>query len=265
MQTSRGPIPWTWPRLALLPVLLSLPVCGQQSAPNPHPATDPSHDLSGKEFVRDIGANFAALFSRRSIVPVIAGAAASGIATAPEQDLEKHFSRGDMWGGWADPGKYVGSPVVVAGVGATLFAVSRRSADRDFRSLSYSLLHGAIMSAMIVQSAKAGTQRLRPNGEDHSAFPSGHATDSFMAATVVADHYGWKAAIPGYLIATYVSATRLEERKHHLTDVTVGAAVGYLIGKTVSKRIHGGKESRFGLQVSPARRGFVCSVNIALP
>ena len=48
-----------------------------------------------------------------------------------------------------------------------------------------------------------------------------------------------KAGIPSYAVAAYVSATRLEERKHHLTDVVGGAAIGVLAGRTVSRRMHG--------------------------
>ena len=121
------------------------------------------------------------------------------------------------------------------------------------------------MSSAIVQTTKAGTQRLRPDGENHHAFPSGHATDSFMFATVFAEHYGWKAALPGYVVAAYVSATRLEERKHHLTDVVAGAAIGYLIGKTVSRRMRGGKQSIFGWRIFPVRGGFVASLSLSLP
>jgi membrane-associated phospholipid phosphatase len=121
------------------------------------------------------------------------------------------------------------------------------------------------MSAAIVQSSKAGFHRLRPDGEGHGSFPSGHASDSFMFATIFAEHYGWKAALPGYAVAAYVAATRLEERKHHLTDVAAGAAIGYLIGHTVSRRMREGKPSKVGWQIYPSRRGFTGSIQLALP
>lgn len=249
----------------LLLLLLTTLVChGQQTSVYQHPAADPAHHLTGKEFLKDIGGSFAGLISTHSIVPVLAGGAAYGIATGPEQDLERHFSRPDMWGIWGNPGKYIGNSLILAGTSTTLFAFSRKSEDRRFRAFSYALIHGTIVTQAIVQSTKAATHRLRPNGENHAAFPSGHASDSFMFATVAAEHYGWKAAIPGYIIAAYVSATRLEERKHHLTDVTMGAAVGYLVGKTVSRRMRTGTEPRFGFNIAPARRGFTCSVNVAL-
>jgi membrane-associated phospholipid phosphatase len=236
---------------------------GQQAFANA--AVDPTHHLTANEFVRDIGADFAGLFSTHSIVPLSIGAAAYGLATIPEQNLERHFARGDVWGAWANPGKYIGHPIAVGGAAVSLFALGRKSHDARFRSFSYSLLQGMILAAPFTYILKPATHRLRPNELDHMAFPSGHSVDTFLFATVISEHYGWKAGIPAYAVAAYVSATRLEERKHHLTDVAGGAAIGVLAGRTVSRRIHGGRTSRFSWQVYPSRRGVTAAVQIPLP
>ena len=249
----------------LLWVCLPAPVLAGQPGEPKHPATNPAHDLTGKEFLKDIGHNFAALFQTKSILPVAIGAAGTGLSAMPEQWLERHFAPGNVWGAWGSAGSYIGNPAVLASTSGLLFAVSRKSENSRFRSMSYSLVHGAIMTASVVQTTKPIFGRLRPNGEDHHAFPSGHATDSFMFATVVAEHYGWKTAIPGYAFASYVAASRLEERKHNLTDVAAGAAIGYLIGKTVTRRMVSDEPSRFGWQVLPTRRGFSVSLRVALP
>jgi len=127
------------------------------------------------------------------------------------------------------------------------------------------LVQGMIMATSITLPLKAGFHRLRPNGEDHSSFPSGHATNTFMFAAVVERHYGWKAGIPAYAIAAYVSASRLEERKHHLTDAAAGSAIGYLIGRTVSRRMRSDKPSRFAWNIYPSGKGFTGAVRIAMP
>ena len=41
------------------------------------------------------------------------------------------------------------------------------------------------------------------------------------------------AAVPAYLLAGLVGASRLEQDKHHLSDVVAGAALGYIVGRTV--------------------------------
>jgi membrane-associated phospholipid phosphatase len=46
-------------------------------------------------------------------------------------------------------------------------------------------------------------------------------------------HYGWKIGVPAYLLAGLVGASRLEQDKHYLSDVVAGAALGYVVGRTV--------------------------------
>ena len=83
------------------------------------------------------------------------------------------------------------------------------------------------------------------NGAKHpknsyNAFPSGHATVAFAAATVFAKEYKDKRAIPiiAYSAATLVSLSRITENKHWFTDVFVGAMLGYLSGKQVVNNYH---------------------------
>ena len=248
-------------RIVLTIILGQFYAVGQAADPYPNPAADPGHDLTTAEFFKDLGRNFKALPSTRNLLPALVGGAALGLATIPEQDLEQHFSSGTMWGGWAASGKYLGNPVILGGVSTALFAFSRKSQDRRFRSFSYALLQGSIMTTAVVQPMKLGFQRLRPNGENYS-FPSGHSTDTFMYATVISEHYGWKAAIPAYAVASYVSMTRLADRKHHITDAVAGAGIGFLIGRTVSARMK--LPSRVSMNVYRVRGGFAGVVRIGL-
>jgi hypothetical protein len=253
-----------WMRVALSLIAGLSQALAQQTNPSLNPAADPNHKLTAAEFFKDVAGNFRALISTQSIVPLLAGGAAYGLATVPEQGLEKHFAPGDVWGAWPAPGRYIGHPLLLGGIGFASFAVSRKSQDRRFRSLSYALVQGSIMSTALVQPTKLAFRRLRPNGEDRQSFPSGHASDSFMFATVFAVHYGWKAAVPGYAIASYVAATRLADRKHHLTDVVAGAGIGYLVGRTVSRGRPKGDPSRVSASVFPAEGGFRCLLQVRL-
>jgi hypothetical protein len=81
------------------------------------------------------------------------------------------------------------------------------------------------------------------NGHENSfssSFPSGHATVAFAAATVFALEYRDKPIIPfiAYSAASLVSVSRITENKHWLSDVVVGAALGYLSGKQVVNNYH---------------------------
>ena len=47
-------------------------------------------------------------------------------------------------------------------------------------------------------------------------------------------HFGWKAGVPAYALATYVAGSRLQENRHYVSDVMFGAAIGILAGRTVT-------------------------------
>jgi membrane-associated phospholipid phosphatase len=80
---------------------------------------------------------------------------------------------------------------------------------------------------------KEATRRSRPEGAGFS-FPSGHTTAAFASATVLQQHFGWKVGIPAYAVAAYVGASRVEMRRHYLSDVAFGAALGIVAGRTVT-------------------------------
>ena len=82
-------------------------------------------------------------------------------------------------------------------------------------------------------------RRERPIAPDGSqavgySFPSGHATLTFAAATVLQQHLGWKAAVQTcLLIATYI-AMSVQDNRHFASDVVFGATDGIIIGRSVT-------------------------------
>ena len=89
------------------------------------------------------------------------------------------------------------------------------------------------MSSLVTHGIKYTTRRERPDLSGKTSFPSGHAADTFAVATALERHLGWRYAIPGYLFASYVAASRLPANRHWLSDVVFGAAVGTIAGRTV--------------------------------
>jgi len=106
-----------------------------------------------------------------------------------------------------------------------------------------------IDSGIVVTALKTASQRQRP-ATDHSsgeffdggsAFPSGHATSAWSLATVIAKEYGHHrplVQIGAYGLATAVSLSRYTGRNHFLSDVLVGSAIGYGIGRYVYHKRH---------------------------
>jgi membrane-associated phospholipid phosphatase len=97
---------------------------------------------------------------------------------------------------------------------------------------------GDLIEAQVVAGAatftlKRAIQRTRPDGEPHS-FPSGHASGTFAAATVVQRHFGLKGAIPAYAAAVLITGARMQANSHYPTDLIMGAAVGILSGRAAT-------------------------------
>ncbi len=74
----------------------------------------------------------------------------------------------------------------------------------------------------------------------NSSFPSGHTTVIFAAATVFAKEYKNTPWVPvvAYSAASLVGLSRITENKHWMSDVVVGATLGYLTGRQVVNNYH---------------------------
>jgi membrane-associated phospholipid phosphatase len=66
------------------------------------------------------------------------------------------------------------------------------------------------------------------------SFPSGHTTQAFAVASVIAAHYDsmW-VKLGAYSAASLVGYSRIQRNKHWPTDVAAGAVIGTLVGNSV--------------------------------
>jgi membrane-associated phospholipid phosphatase len=104
----------------------------------------------------------------------------------------------------------------------------------------------AILDSLIVAEVfKVTMRRQRPldgdgNGkffQGGSSFPSGHATESWALASVVAHEYNSNILYPiaAYGLASLVSFSRLSGQNHFPSDVFAGSALGWFTGRYVFK------------------------------
>lgn len=72
-------------------------------------------------------------------------------------------------------------------------------------------------------------------GFEYTAFPSGHTTAAFAVAAVFASAYQETIWVPvlSYTIAAGVGLSRINDNKHWASDVLIGAALGFAVGKSV--------------------------------
>jgi PAP2 superfamily len=70
-----------------------------------------------------------------------------------------------------------------------------------------------------------------------SSFPSTHCMITWSSAAVIASEYpGWLTQTTAYGLATGLSISRILARQHFPSDVLVGSAVGWMIGRYVVHR-----------------------------
>jgi hypothetical protein len=141
-----------------------------------------------------------------------------------------------------------GSIYGLGAVATTFYLIGRK--NNDYRARETGLLNAeALINSMITEAAlKAITQRARPlAGRERSeffergnSFPSGHSTQAWAVAAVIASEYKHRPAvqIAAYGIATAVSVARFTGHKHYISDVVAGSALGYGIGKFVFRAHH---------------------------
>jgi membrane-associated phospholipid phosphatase len=89
------------------------------------------------------------------------------------------------------------------------------------------------------------------------AYPSGHASAAFAAATALSEELGGAAPWIAYPIATVVAWSRVHDDKHWASDVTMGALVGIFSARAVVRYGHrrGGPLERWLLLEVDAANG----------
>jgi membrane-associated phospholipid phosphatase len=98
-------------------------------------------------------------------------------------------------------------------------------------------------SLIVVEALKLITQRPRPlesNGRGDfftggASFPSGHSAETWALASVIAHEYNENILYPitAYGLASLVSFSRLSGQQHFGSDIVVGSAIGWFIGRYV--------------------------------
>jgi len=144
---------------------------------------------------------------------------------------------------------------VTAGVGtAALLLGGHLGRNPAMTALGKDLTTSLLASWSVVWALKMSVNATRPNGGRYS-FPSGHTATAFTTAPIICKHLGRTAGIAAFTLATGTALGRMEDRKHYLTDVLFGAAIGLAIGCQVADGRSGGGFMRH-FCISPSGVGF---------
>lgn len=132
------------------------------------------------------------------------------------------------------------------------------------RQIAIGGVQAFIMTGITTQVIKHLTHRHRPyqddppnprlwegpfTGWDYTAFPSGHTSTAFALASLISSVYKDKiwVGILSYTIATGVAWSRVYDNKHWPSDVFIGAALGFAIGKAVYHVMQGKTNLTLGI------------------
>lgn len=160
-----------------------------------------------------------------------AGAAVAAAARPFDDSTSRDFSAART--STLRPGTVVGGTPLEMGAAFAAYAVGRATDKPRVARLGADLIRAQVVAELVTTGIKQTVRRSRPDGTNFS-FPSGHTAVSFASATVIQQHFGWKAGIPAYAVASYVAASRVHAKRHFLSDVAFGATIGIMAGRTVT-------------------------------
>jgi membrane-associated phospholipid phosphatase len=144
----------------------------------------------------------------------------------------------------------VGPDRVALGTAGVLAAGGLVLRRRAWTRTSVRVVEALLYTKLVTGLAKSVVNRSRPfvgrgpltadpgafdSAHGKLSMPSGHTARAFAVASVLAHQAGrWYVSAPAYGVAASVGLERVRSGDHWLTDVVVGGALGYLIGRSVT-------------------------------
>jgi membrane-associated phospholipid phosphatase len=221
------------PSGAQLPDGLSRPPFVPPTVSQPATATPGEGIPSFSQLFASVGQDFRNLPSRENAILLTVGGGLAGLSRSVERDLTEDWSRPGVHAAVLGPGSIVGNSYLHMGAAFALYGIGRGTQNTRLGRFGADLARAQILAQSTTFALKFAADRTRPNGEARS-FPSGHTSTMFATATVIQQHFGWKAGVPAFAAAAYVGAQRIQDSKHYLSDVAFGATLGLIAGRTVT-------------------------------
>jgi membrane-associated phospholipid phosphatase len=200
--------------------------------------------------------------------------AATGVLVANDEGIYENFKTFQSRNPWVDTvspaATLLGDWGIDCGIAGIFFLTGVLAKDRKARDTGLMAWETLLHTGLLVQVVKHLAGRQRPaveQGQDYwsgpsgffkrysegyfsryDSFFSGHTVSAWGLATVIAENYRDHGWIPPlcYGLATLTGLSRVTEDAHWLSDVFLGAVLGYAIGRMVVRN-----QNR-RLQIAPA-------------
>ena len=188
----------------------------------------------------DIARDYRSFFTTRETYRILAQGLGIALVLRPlDEPITTNRFNGELWENRAldrtfEGGEMLGGALLQVGGAFVTYGVGKVAGKPRLAELGRDLVRVQMLTQGVTQVIKYSVRRSRPDGSSNSSFPSGHTSGSFATATVLQRHYGWKAGVPAFGVASYIAASRLSENKHFLSDIAFGTAIGLAAGRTVT-------------------------------
>lgn len=205
----------------------------------------------GGSILRDFWDDVVYLTRRPGFFAVVGGLSLSPIAfrsglRREEPELTEMWGMSSFADGFFELGEGLGQGVYPVAGSAMLWAIGGATGNRSAQSLGSDILRAQAINGLLTAAMKGAINRTRPDGAPYG-YPSGHTSSAFATVGVIYQHFGFKAGIPAFVLASYVGLSRLQENKHYMSDVIAGGILGGYIGYTIAGR----KQQDKTISVSP--------------
>lgn len=139
----------------------------------------------------------------------------------------------DAWSvdGGLDVGEAYGDGRTIVGASALMMVAGRLGHPR-LGAAGRDIMASLAVAATSTWAIKLAVNRRRPLGGPHS-FPSGHTAAAFSTLPAIYRHTGPWVGLAATVLATGTGAGRMEDRRHYVSDVVFGAALGFASGMAV--------------------------------
>jgi len=162
---------------------------------------------------------------------------------AGDENIMRHFGNSPV--AHSSSFSNYGLAAMIGGA-ATLYLRGAATHDKQSRETGFLAGEAAVDGVIVAETMKLAFQRPRPNeanagtfGGGGASFPSEHAVAAWSIASVIAQEYpGPLTKLLAYGAAAGISLSRIAARQHFPSDVAVGSALGYLIGRYVYRAHH---------------------------
>ena len=210
---------------------------------------------SFRDLFEDAVRDFANVPTWHNAAILAAGGIGAMTAHAADPAVTRTMSGAQDLRGLLHPGETIGGARTQLAAAVATYAVGRLTTNTKATAIGADLIKSQIVTQSLTAAIKMSVGRARPDGTQYS-FPSGHSSVSFATATVLQRHLGWKVGLPAYGLAAYVAASRVHVKRHFLSDVTFGAAIGIVGARAVTV---GRGNARFAVAPAPAAGGAALS------